>query len=475
MRADIQMLAEGLYPAALVDGGLDGALAVLAASLDDSRGGRRARGRLPRAVEGAAWFVCSEALANVAKHSAASCARVRAARRDGRRPHRDLRRRAWRGGSGARLGPARPGGAGRGARRAPVGRRSARRRDRRRGGASRADERSRRRASDDEPRRRCRGDRGRGDDAGRRARSPRTSRSPRTPPVRRSCSSWPAGWSRRRAWPSWREPQRSLATLLVAAGVRVVHRRAQQPRCRAGGAVHRRPGRGRCRSRRPRARRACARPAAGLESARCRGLSDRCRRARVPRGRRVRPGRGRLRRLPREPAAHRHRSPGRTPMSSAGASGWPARSTRRTAALVAWSLATATIPRRRLLAPALVPSPATSPSRVRRTCTRGIAASSPPIAADRALWLGQAACLAGIAAGVAWERLRVRRTRAQARPARHRARDIATARGIARAAGDHARRSRAGDRLPRGRAAAGSIRAGRRCRTCRARARAPRR
>ena len=34
-------------------------------------------------MEGAAWFVCSEALANVAKHSAASCARVRATRGDG--------------------------------------------------------------------------------------------------------------------------------------------------------------------------------------------------------------------------------------------------------------------------------------------------------------------------------------------------------------------------------------------------------
>ena len=43
----------------------------------------RAPAGFPAAVEGAAWFVCSEALANVAKHSAASCARVRAARRDG--------------------------------------------------------------------------------------------------------------------------------------------------------------------------------------------------------------------------------------------------------------------------------------------------------------------------------------------------------------------------------------------------------
>jgi signal transduction histidine kinase len=83
VRADIQTLAEGIYPAALVDSGLDGALAVLAAKLTIPVDVVAHAGRLPPAVEGAAWFVCSEALANVAKHSAASCARVRAARGDG--------------------------------------------------------------------------------------------------------------------------------------------------------------------------------------------------------------------------------------------------------------------------------------------------------------------------------------------------------------------------------------------------------
>ena len=77
------MLAEGLHPAALVHGGLDGALAALATSSTIPVEVVARAGRLPPAVEGAAWFVCSEALANVAKHSAASCARVRAARRDG--------------------------------------------------------------------------------------------------------------------------------------------------------------------------------------------------------------------------------------------------------------------------------------------------------------------------------------------------------------------------------------------------------
>jgi signal transduction histidine kinase len=84
VRTDIQTLAEGLHPAALVHGGLDGALAALATSSTISvEVVARTGQRLPPAVEGAAWFVCSEALANVAKHSAASCAHVRVARRDG--------------------------------------------------------------------------------------------------------------------------------------------------------------------------------------------------------------------------------------------------------------------------------------------------------------------------------------------------------------------------------------------------------
>ena len=82
VRANIQMLAEGLHPAALLDGGLNGALAALATGSTIPVEVVARAGRLPPAVEAAAWFVCSEALANVAKHSAASCARVRAARRD---------------------------------------------------------------------------------------------------------------------------------------------------------------------------------------------------------------------------------------------------------------------------------------------------------------------------------------------------------------------------------------------------------
>jgi signal transduction histidine kinase len=83
-----------------------------------------------------------------------------------------------------------------------------------------------------------------------------------------------------------------------------------------------------------------------------------------------------------------------------------------TAGLVAWSLATATIPRRRLLAPVLVPVAgylAFAAAAYLHAWDRGFLSNDP---ADRALWLGQAAGLAGIAAGVAWERFRARRTRA---------------------------------------------------------------
>jgi signal transduction histidine kinase len=77
--ADLRELAQGIHPAVLTDRGLGEALEVLAArtpipvSLDLSL-----PRRLPDAVEVAAYYVASEALANVVKHSGASSARVRA-------------------------------------------------------------------------------------------------------------------------------------------------------------------------------------------------------------------------------------------------------------------------------------------------------------------------------------------------------------------------------------------------------------
>jgi signal transduction histidine kinase len=76
---DLRELAQGIHPAVLADRGLRQALEVLAArtpipvALDV-----QLPGRLPDAVEVAAYYVASEALANVVKHSGASSARLRA-------------------------------------------------------------------------------------------------------------------------------------------------------------------------------------------------------------------------------------------------------------------------------------------------------------------------------------------------------------------------------------------------------------
>ena len=82
--AELRELTQGIRPAILVERGL-------AAALDDLS--RRAAlpvrvdiaisGRLPEQIEGAAYFVASEALANAAKHSHASEVRLSASHRDG--------------------------------------------------------------------------------------------------------------------------------------------------------------------------------------------------------------------------------------------------------------------------------------------------------------------------------------------------------------------------------------------------------
>ena len=83
--AELRELARGIHPAVLTDRGLPAALEALAAraplpvelstSLD---------GPLPGPVEAAAYYVVSEALANVAKYAEASAVRVRAERQNGR-------------------------------------------------------------------------------------------------------------------------------------------------------------------------------------------------------------------------------------------------------------------------------------------------------------------------------------------------------------------------------------------------------
>ncbi len=80
---ELRELAQGIHPAVLTERGLETALEVLAAraplpvQLDV-----RLPDRLPASVEAAAYYVVSEALANVVKHASAGAARVRVGRTD---------------------------------------------------------------------------------------------------------------------------------------------------------------------------------------------------------------------------------------------------------------------------------------------------------------------------------------------------------------------------------------------------------
>jgi signal transduction histidine kinase len=69
---ELRRLAHGLHPRALSEQGLEGALAELAEDFPVPIQIRVATVRLPPSVVAAAFFVCAEALANVAKHAAAS-------------------------------------------------------------------------------------------------------------------------------------------------------------------------------------------------------------------------------------------------------------------------------------------------------------------------------------------------------------------------------------------------------------------
>ena len=83
-KAEVEELARGVYPAALAELGLVGALRELASAMPigvrleaeaDARGGPD--------VEATLYFVCAEALANVARHARASGARIQLTRGDG--------------------------------------------------------------------------------------------------------------------------------------------------------------------------------------------------------------------------------------------------------------------------------------------------------------------------------------------------------------------------------------------------------
>ena len=74
---DLQELAAGIHPAILTEQGLGPALASLAGRAPVPVRLAAPTQRLPAAVETAVYFICSEALANVAKHAQAACADIR--------------------------------------------------------------------------------------------------------------------------------------------------------------------------------------------------------------------------------------------------------------------------------------------------------------------------------------------------------------------------------------------------------------
>ena len=112
--ADLTRFAQGVHPLALTEHGLAVALRDLADHAAVPVDVRRAVAAVPRAAGGAVFFLCSEALANVAKYAGATSAsiEVRAGRPEPGRTRRG--RRPRRRGPRARLRPAWTGGPRRG-------------------------------------------------------------------------------------------------------------------------------------------------------------------------------------------------------------------------------------------------------------------------------------------------------------------------------------------------------------------------
>ena len=83
-RTELAELAQGIHPRVLTEQGLSAALADLARRAPVAVALAVSDERLPAPLEAAAYFVCSEALANVAKHAGATSAAIEVARANGR-------------------------------------------------------------------------------------------------------------------------------------------------------------------------------------------------------------------------------------------------------------------------------------------------------------------------------------------------------------------------------------------------------
>jgi signal transduction histidine kinase len=81
--AELEELGRGLHPRLLTERGLEGALAELAQRSVMPVTVTFAAGRLPIEVEAAVYFVCSEALANAAKHAGATTMSIESAADEG--------------------------------------------------------------------------------------------------------------------------------------------------------------------------------------------------------------------------------------------------------------------------------------------------------------------------------------------------------------------------------------------------------
>jgi signal transduction histidine kinase len=81
---ELRQLAHGLHPRVLAEAGLPGALASLAEQAPIPVDVAAPAARLPADVEAVAYFLCSEALANVAKHASASGVTISVTTGDGR-------------------------------------------------------------------------------------------------------------------------------------------------------------------------------------------------------------------------------------------------------------------------------------------------------------------------------------------------------------------------------------------------------